>query len=414
MESTSLNFLSDPDQATRDLLEITKTADGGFHDLLCDPPPRANSNRLAWAILRSLGKEKRVQRPPQKKERWELVQIWLRAEQIRRLFIISANYLTSDAVEALEELREKMRIDIWLLDPSGDVTWNLQYNVKLTPWGIGGFESRQKEIRRDRRQEQLSEEPLYEERDPVHDLPELSAWPETILKSSALGFPVQVEGTFGDRKKAVAAVKKDFHLTFKMIGAPPWLRYPDDQPIDGELLLRRLRFALTTASTEVHALIRLKAAQAAALQHRRFLVHPSVVTCMKSSLFHPGLPRLKAFSKPRDALLGLVSFSTGLAFSDLLSIRGFQGHYEFEGMPIAIPQGCQSILDAAELEDRHFRSDETGVKRPLFGPNRTAKWGDSYVSHLFKQMIRIEDCCRIRVQNRSWPARWGYRAYASS
>jgi hypothetical protein len=199
-----------------------------------------------------------------------------------------------------------------------------------------------------------------------------------------------------------------------MMGAPPRLRFPDQQLMDGELLLRRLRFALTTARTEVHTLVRLKAAQAAALQNGYFLVHPNVPTCMKSSQFHPGLPRLKAFSRPRDALLGLVRFSTGLAFSDLLMICGYPGRYQFEGLPIAIPQGCQSILDAVEIQEGPFLQNVTGPEKPLFGPFRGMSWGDSHVAHLFKQMIRVEDSCRIQVQNRSWPARWGYRAYTPS
>jgi len=355
-----------------------------------------------------------VQSPPKGDERWELVRIWLQAEQVRRLFIVSANYLTPDAVEALEELREKMRIDIWLIDPSGDITWDLKFDVKLTQWGIEGFKSRQEEIRRDRQQERAGERSPYEERDPVQDLPELSAWPEAALKSSALGFLVQTESAFKDQKEAVAGIKRDFHLTFKMVGAPPRRRFPDEQLMNGELILRRLRFALTTARTEVRALIRLKAAQAAAFQNGRFLVHPDVQTCLRSVQFHQGLPRLKAFSRPRDALLGLVRFSTGLAFSDLLKIRGHSGRYEFEGLPIAIPQECQSILDAVEIQDWQYFQVETGHEKPLFGPTRGVRWGDSHVAYLFKQMIRVEDSCRIQVQNRSWPARWGYRAYAPS
>ena len=170
--------------------------------------------------------------------------------------------------------------------------------------------------------------------------------------------------------------------------------------------LGRLRFALSSARTEQRVYIRLKAAQVFAFREGYYLRHPTVGTCQRAAEFHPGLHCLKAFCEPNDAALALVSFGTGLCLNDLVKIKGKSQHYEFGGLPLAVPESCKSILRAVEYDENR----KIGIDReqPLFHSGTYSRSPRSYFS-LFKDLNRIEDSSKFRSFNRNWPAQWGFR-----
>ena len=390
------------------MLAVTMDEKGGHADLICETPPRTNAKRLGVAILASLGKQRKVQSVP--KRLWKHVEIWLDAEGIHRLFFTRSNSLLPDAIEALDELRHKTKIDIWILDPTNG-QWTADAAVEVTKWEPAGFEIRQKEIRELRIQ--LSDRGRLERSTKIARLgttESLGEWPSHILAASPLGFLTACERAI-DSKSILGEIKREFHATLKMFSETPY-----DDGLMGynagscRRILGRVRFALSSARTEQRAYIRMKAAQVHAFRESYYLRHPDITTCLRAASPHPGLHMLKAFSEPNDAALGLAAFRTGLSLNDLVKIKGLYGKYEFGGLPFSVPSDCQSIIRAAEFDyDQHrrYRADSSDPL-PLFYFDGLVRSARPYFS-LFKDLVRIEERCKFRAFNRDWPAQWGFR-----
>lgn len=408
MDSARLNIVSDPEDKALSMLSISMEGEGGSADHICETPPRTNPKRLAEAILRSLGKQRKVQSVP--KKLWEHVQVWLAAEDVHRLFFTRASSLQPEAFEALDELRHQAKIDIWILDPS-DGSCSLPPGLEVTKWAPEGFEIRQWEIFESR--ENLEKNSFKPRDEGVHLGAEesLNEWPSQILSASFLGFLTACERSL-DTQSVVGEIKREFHTTLKMF---------QEEPYDDGLMgynssfrrrtLGRTRFALSSATSEQRAYIRLKAAQVYAFGHGFYLRHPDVATCQRAAAFHPGLRQMKAFSEPNDAALGLVSFGTGLCLNDLIKIRGSYERFQFGGLPLVVPEECTSIIRAAEygMEKRYGHADDYGSSPlPLFAFSGVVRSARPYFS-LFKDLLRVEERSRFRAFNMNWPVQWGFR-----
>ena len=403
MDSTRLNVVADPDDEALAMLDTTMKGEGGNADLLCETPPRSNAKRVGEAILRSLGKQRKVQSSP--KSVWRHSEIWLKAEGVRRLFFARASSLRPDALEALDQLRDRTGIDIWFLDPTNG-EWSADPALEVSKWKPGGFEIRQREIREQREDWKRNEYEHESDVTPLGDAESLNEWPAEILSASPLGFLIACERA-SDSDIVLGEVKREFHTTLKMFQEAPY-----DDGLMGynagicRRTMGRLRFALSSATSEQRVYIRLKAAQVYAFRERHYLKHPDVGTCQRAAAFHPGLHRLKAFCEPNDAALALVSFGTGLCLNDIVKIRGRSQRYEFGGLPLEVPDSCKSIIRAVENNEGWRVGGDS--KEPLLRSEGHSRSARSYFS-LFKDLNRIEDSSKFRSFNRNWPAQWGFR-----
>ena len=246
MDSTRLNVVADPEDRALGMLDITLKAGGGSADLLCETPPRSNAKRVGEAILRSLGKQRRVQSAPKKV--WKHAEIWLAAEGIRRLFFSRAPSLKPDALDALDKLRDSAGIDIWILDPS-DGEWSAGPELEISKWKPAGFEIRQQEIREQREDWNRNEFRHESDVTPLGGAETLEEWPAEILAASPLGFLIACERAI-DSDSVLGEVKREFHSTLKMFREATY-----DDGLMGynagpcRRTLGRLRFALSRART---------------------------------------------------------------------------------------------------------------------------------------------------------------------
>lgn len=410
MDRAGINVLRDPAEDAQALINITasKRPCHVNTELLVSAPVNCGSSQLAWAILRALGKSARYQSRP--RNAWDLVETWLDAEGVHRLFITDAQRVSSKALSRIHErIRSRLSFgqhfpDVWMIDTSRGQDWSPPPELDSKVWQLEGFELRQREIAKAPGEDQP---PKSDENVDPWAQKLGSDWPPVMRDSLPVSFLAVAESEL--QSEVYSEVANDFEMTRRMFQEPTseYLSNFNSQytPSDEDTLLRRLRFALSTAESELRGLVRIKAAQVEAFTQGLYLRSPPVVEAIKSAKPPPGSHRLREFPEPKDALIGLLALSTGLGVSDLEEVNYSCVGTRFGGMNVAVPDGCEPIIRIAtsglgldsSYSIRRLISDELPRGRRYRHPVQ-----------LHYELVKINDSTRLPVLDSGWAQRNGF------
>lgn len=352
MRGIRLRVIPDPKDQVPRLIALTRcSAETRLGpDLVCDPPPRCSEPRLVWAILRSLGKRRSFCSPA--KDSWDQVDAWVKAERIRRIFVMRAHCLHEEALERLREKADHLGPEVWLVDSTGTEysEWEKRWNVEVVaPESFANVQEAVARVRSDEPDEVASrDQQLHgkwiEERG-------LGDPPEALMQCSAFGFFTSLDRHLtkkqqGRFKKAISQAL----LVLEASSAPAINR--ELRPTTSELLQRRFHFLMAHAPSEAARLIRLRATQIVAFKNGWHLENPGIHTLNRVDYSPPGIDQIRQLADPESAAIAALGMVTGLHPCDLSSLRWFKRyetdyiHLFFEGTPLAVPSACQTTVRA--------------------------------------------------------------------
>ncbi len=380
----NLHLVEDPQDSFELAKMVSGLANRAAGRAVCRPTPGPEtSTELAADLLVALGKRFDALGFERVRHRaWQLVDLWMAAEQVAHLFVLRAHLLHPNRWRDLVALGRRRGIDVWLVGASLDAARRRSLEpTEPHRWSPDGFAEHWGPASTAQYRDSNHETPFPDV--PAEDFPTFRAACRHLLDAGSFE---RVDSVY----RQCMDDTDEWLRPWKPRGRralPPSMELGD--------VAQHLQGLIVASSGSAEAVVRLRGAQAACFRAGWLIGFEPVVVASETGLvtLGPGLDaavarRLRRLCTPRSVAamaLFLVADlrSEGLCRLDMADVDADGGAVAMRGGPrFAIPDYAASLL-RAQLLDRRWAG--AGDSEPLFVHPRT---GGRYVGSALRNILR--------------------------